>query len=115
MTTDPKPMNAAEREELANWFEDEILGHVDLVGTGGEPDSKYIEEYDRRAEQISALLRSQPQQAPVVMEVPITHEQLCHLACDWSYSLEEAWDTASMAFEVVGLKLVAAPHPTPSE
>lgn len=46
-----------------------------------------------------------------VPEVQITHEQLCKLACDWSYSLEEAWDTASQAFEAVGLTLVAAAAP----
>jgi NADH/NAD ratio-sensing transcriptional regulator Rex len=61
-------------------------------------------------EEIDALLAYQ---APSILAAPvvyITHEQLCMLACEWAYSLEEAWDTAHMAFKAVGIELAAAPQ-----
>lgn len=60
---------------------------------------------------VIALCQAARVPAPVA-DVPITHEQLCKLACEWSYSIDEAWDTACQAFEAVGLTLVAAPRAT---
>lgn len=53
------PSDAAEREELATWFEDEILGQVDLVGTGSEPGDEYRVKFNQKATRIAHLLRNQ--------------------------------------------------------
>lgn len=52
------PSDAAEREELATWFEDEILGQVDLVGTGSEPGEEYRVKFNQKATRIAHLLRT---------------------------------------------------------